>query len=106
MTSSISTLNPSLANDIVGVVAAANRKHSPNSGQMATLSTLAMVQMRKAAQPVNADQRWSVLVSEVQVITRHSAGTVKGHIKFWVERGVLSVDQNWLDDRFFVNLGA
>lgn len=106
MSNTISTLNPSLANDIVAVTMRANKRCYPNSGQTGTLSTVAMLQMRNAAQPSSSDVRWSVPVSDVVAVTGLSKGTIKGHIKFWVERGVLSVDQGWLDDRYYVNLGA
>lgn len=85
-----STLNPGLATDIVVKVSTANKRVHPNSGQVAVLTAVAMLQMRRAA----SNASWAVPMSEVGLATRLSESTVRKHLNFWAQYNVLVREDN------------
>jgi hypothetical protein len=102
MNTTISPLNPGLARDLMVVVARANKRCYANSGQTGTLSTVAALQMLHAA----TGQTWGVTAAQVMSLTGLSQSTVRGHLKFWYQKGVLkAVGTPMGDTAYIINLG-
>jgi hypothetical protein len=101
-TTAVSTLNPSLALDIVSAVQRANLRGYPNSGQVAVLNAVAVLQMANAANT----QPWAVTRAAVRSLTGLSESTVRNHFKFWVQRGALTACEHAFNPAVIITLEA
>ena len=97
---SVSTLNPGLATDITNAVRKANKRFYPNSGQVGTLSTLAMLQMTHAAR----HEPWVVTKAMLGEATGLSPSTITSHCRFWAKAGAITAVRYGALDGYIVTL--
>lgn len=99
---STETLHPVPVSDVINLVITANRRCNPNSGQIAVLSTIALLHLQSLAE----GRAWGASRAEVMLTTGYSESTVRSHIKFWVSKGALRLSGAAIHDTWLINLEA
>lgn len=79
----VSTLNPSLASDLVLAARRANHSMSTNSGEIAVMNAISMLQMAHAAN----SQPWGVTKNQVRGLTSLSESTVGKYFRSLLKGG-------------------
>lgn len=92
--------HPALIKDITFAVRLGSRRGYPNTGQVAVLNAVALIQIQHASEGV----AWGASRSEVIGLTGFSESTVRRGIKHFLDHGVLRESSASIQTTYILNL--